>query len=238
MKKILSVLLTSAALLPVSINTVNANAFSSGFYVGANFGGGMGSGKYSINYTPAGQGSDSGDLGLKGIRGGLHFGYDYLATKVFLLGLEVSGDFSNTKGEQTRADAAAPVNTQTLSAKRKDAFALALRIGGIVHQSYLGYLKVGIETAKWETSLTSGPAAVTAYTTKSSDSKKERLTGLVLGLGAETMLTKNVSAGLEWTYTLYKSSKSLQLTGPANATATATVKPHTNDFRLRIGYKF
>jgi opacity protein-like surface antigen len=241
MKKLAFALMTSA-LTAAAVLPASAASEYTGFYVGLNAGYGIGTGTSNGSFQPAVPGpvgTSQTDIGTKGLRGGLHFGYDHMMTKVFLLGLEASGDFSNTEG---KANTFNGVNgTIETKAQRRDAFGLALRVGALLNNSMLTYLKVGAETAKWKLSSSTGDAnfAVVGGGIPTATATK-RLTGFVLGLGFETMLTKHISFGGEWTHTWYGKTKTV---GPLRQTAalnnwTFDYKPRVNDFRLRIGYKF
>lgn len=242
MKKIALALLTSAL---VSAPAMAASKEFHGFHVGVNGGYGIGSGKTDQNFLiPIAPGNqfNSVDLGLKGFRGGLQFGYDFMLTNAFLIGLEASGDFSNLQGSQTRQRAGGGnlLVTDEYRLKRSDSFGIAARLGGIIHNHFLAYVKVGVETAKWTVDLKTNDRI--NFDIKSSDSKKKRLTGFVTGVGFETKLDKHWYLGGEWTYTMYKDAPQLSLAGNPggvlNISQNYKTKPRVSDFRLRIGYRF
>jgi outer membrane immunogenic protein len=240
MKKLAFALMTSA-LTAAAILPASAASEYTGFYVGLNGGYGIGTGTANGSFQAAVPGVANGfqsDVGTKGFRGGLHFGYDHMMTKVFLLGLEASGDFSNLEGKSSSLGALTNATVDT-KAQRRDAFGLALRIGGLLNNSMLTYLKIGAETAKWKLTTTSNEVNFNvAGATKSSTANK-RLTGFVVGLGFETMLTKHISFGGEWTHTWYGKTKQTVIQTAANTNQyKIDYKPRVNDFRLRIGYKF
>lgn len=213
-----------------------------GFFLGANFGGGFGSTNESF------LNSDNGivlvtrdaDLALKGVRGGIHFGYDHMVTPLFLLGVELYGDFSSHTGKVSQ-DTHVPglVNFST-RLQRREALGAAVRAGLVVANTTALYLKVGAETAKWRHNFVTDDNG--GFNVRSSHTSDKRLTGLVLGLGAETKFAKNWRVGVEWNYTKYSSPADLSLSGIAlGANVLATSKSRdlvTNDFRMRVSYKF
>jgi opacity protein-like surface antigen len=212
-----------------------------GFFLGANFGGGFGSTNESFLRSVNGvtQLNRDSDLALKGVRGGVHFGYDHMVTSLFLLGLEIYGDFSSHTGKISQDSIPGPVNFST-RLQRREAVGAAIRAGFVVANTTALYLKAGAETAKWRHNFVTDAAA---FNIKSSHTSDKRLTGLVLGLGAETKFAKNWRVGVEWNYTKYSSPSDLSLnglTGGVNVQL-ATSKSRdlvTNDFRVRVSYKF
>lgn len=214
----------------------HGSVFKGGF-LGANFGGAVGVSDSPASFNNGGtvfQPGDSGDAGVKGVRGGLMGGYDFAIASFARLGLEIAADIGNAEGNLTRN----PDNNVAyrVNLKRKDAFSAALRFGGVINHLAMLYLKVGVEKAKWNTRFESNDPQLAA---KNSDSKSERLTALILGLGVELHAMKNVSIGLEGSYTLYKSSGNLTLNGAAgNPVVTANFKPRVLDARLRVLYRW
>lgn len=201
----LAVLLAASAFATSAMAADSANM--TGFYVGAN--GGYGVGKTKI--------SDSNDVSLSkaldGFLGGLHAGYQ----KDFgclVAGLEAHGYLSNTKGTARDTDG------DTNATKRKHGYGVSGRLGAKLN-SWLTYVKVGYDRAKFTNS---GIEDAVRF------SRSKNLNGLVLGLGAETMVTSNVALGAEITQTLYKAVKvkgtDIKLTN------------RVADFKLRLSYKF
>lgn len=246
MKKLTNLLVASAVALSAATASADVRNMT-GPYAGVNFGYGMGSGNGKMNTANkiggASTANFNNDLGLKGFRGGLHLGYGKLFQNKFYLGLEGSADLSNTSGKLDTAgpDIGEGQTKFNLDAKRREAFGLALR-AGTMFGSMLAYAKIGVETAKWkfkasQSNYLAGVGGAIAGTTDKS--KNERLTGLVLGLGMETMLTDHVIFGGEWTHTRYRNSSTLEVTQNATReTLQFKLKPTTNDFRLRLGYKW
>lgn len=211
-----------------------------GFFLGANFGGGFGSTNESFLRSQNGvaQVTRDSDVAVKGVRGGIHFGYDHMITPLFLLGLELYGDFSSHTGKISQNATPGPVNFST-RLQRREALGAAIRAGFVVTNTTALYVKAGAETAKWRHNFVTDDVA--SYNIRSSHTSDKRLTGLVLGLGAETKFAKNWRVGVEWNYTKYSSPSDLSLNGNNGAIFLATSKARdlvTNDFRVRVSYKF
>lgn len=207
---------TSAVALTLATGAM-ADANFTGAYVGGNFG--YGAGKTDFNNNVSGTTNNAKtDLGLAGIVGGLHTGYQH-QMGMFVLGAEASADLSNT-------DATSTVAKQKVSLKRKNAFGLAVRAGVAVN-SWMMYAKLGWENAKFEAKRNKTTKAATTDYKKSS-----RKNALVTGLGVETVVANNVMVGVEGTYKLYKK------VSVATGNNTDTFKPRVADFKVRLGYKF
>lgn len=217
-----------------------------GFYVGANFGGGFGSTNSTLStfdlqlVNPLISKREQ-DLAVKGVRGGIHLGYDYMVTEMMLIGLEAFGDFSSHTGSVKHVFPNGDDFSLTL--RRRDAFGAALRLGLKLTESTAPYLKIGVESAKWDMQFSTPDNGVGAYDIASNVSSKKRHTGLVLGLGLETRVAKNWRFGVEWNFTKYNKPNDLSLRGNVfgGVEPLATVKARdliTNDFRVRISYKF
>lgn len=217
-----------------------------GFYIGANFGGGFGSTNTTLSTFDTFAGvvlisKREQDLAVKGVRGGIHLGYDYMVTDMLLLGIEAFGDFSSHTGSLNHDF---PVGDNfTLKLRRREAFGAAFRFGLKLTESTAPYLKIGVESAKWDMQFSTPDNGVGAYDIVSNISSKKRHTGLVLGLGLETKVAKNWRLGLEWNFTKYNKPNDLTLSGQNNGAnqPVATSKARdliTNDFRVRISYKF
>jgi outer membrane immunogenic protein len=211
-----------------------------GFFLGANFGGGFGSTNESFLKSQNGvtQVNRDSDLAVKGVRGGIHFGYDHMVTPLFLLGVEIYGDFSSHTGKISQDSTPGPVNFST-RLQRREAVGAAIRAGFVVANTTALYLKVGAETAKWRHNFVTDDNL--SFNLRSSHASDKRLTGFVLGLGAETKVAKNWRVGVEWNYTKYSSPSDLSLNGNNGNVSLATSKSRdlvTNDFRMRVSYKF
>jgi opacity protein-like surface antigen len=191
MKKLTHLLVASAIAVSAASAVADVRNMT-GPYAGVNFGYGMGSGKGTMNSANiADAKSKSADMGLSGFRGGFHFGYGQMFQNKFYLALEGSADLSNTGG---KIDDKIGTNEYHMEAKRRDAYGLAVRLGGMLG-SMLTYAKVGVETAKWN--LNASQKNVLANGSETSQSKNQRLTGFVFGLGMETMLTDHIVFGGE-----------------------------------------
>lgn len=208
MKK-LAVLLAASAFATSAMAAETSNM--TGFYVGAN--GGYGVGKSTVKNAAE---KAKGTVALDGFLGGLHAGYQ----KDFgclVAGLEAHGYLSNTKGNETTSA------TESLTGKRKHGMGVSGRLGAKLN-SWLTYVKVGYDRAKFTT--TEKDNGVTL------PSKSKNANGLVLGLGAETMVSSNVALGAEITQTLYKGYTQ------KSSGVDHKINNRVADFKLRLSYKF
>tara|TARA_R110002095_G_scaffold200627_1_gene180978 strand:+ start:1406 stop:2056 length:651 start_codon:yes stop_codon:yes gene_type:complete len=208
---------TSAVALAVATSAMADTTNFSGAYIGGNFG--YGAGKAEINNREAAPNNSSIDMGMSGVIGGLHTGYQH-QFGMFILGAEAAANLSNNDG--TSKDAA-----EKTSFKRKHAFGLAAR-AGVVINNWMTYVKLGWENAKFDYKVSGNVAPFLADNV----SKSKRLNAFVTGLGFETLVAKNMMIGAEWTYSFYQ-----------NKTLSAGVvddkaKPRIGDFKVRLGYKF
>lgn len=131
---------------------------------------------------------------------------------MWVLGAEASFNFG-------KLDTGFPVeNGINVSFERKHAYGLSLRLG-VVLNSWMTYLKLGWENAKFEFSAPSF-----------SDSTHEN--AIVGGLGMETVIAENIMFGAEATYAHY---------GTVDFTADGTkfsTEPGVLEAKVRLGYKF
>ena len=249
MKQFQKIMMVSVLALSSATAMAHDTRNISGFYTGVNFGYGFGSAKSTWGVTQSGTGSILGnvshnsDLGLKGFRGGLMLGYGKLFNK-FYAGIELAADLSNTNGKLDDKGGLSSTLQQiafNVNAKRRESYGIALRLGGMLG-SMLTYAKIGVDSAKWKFQASqSNYLAGLAGTTNAS--KNERLTGLVFGLGMETLLTDHIILGGEWTYTHYRRSSGINVSrknvaGTETDTMQFKFRPHTSDFRLRVAYKW
>ncbi len=205
---------TSAVALAV-VTSAMADSNFSGAYVGGNIG--YGAGKVKKDDRVAAPNNRSTDLGMSGVIGGLHTGYQH-QFGMFILGAEAAANLSNT--EATDKNGAVKE-----SIKRKNAFGLAARAGLAVN-SWMTYVKLGWETAKFNYKVSGNALAANNV------SKNKRLNAFVTGLGFETLVAKNMMIGAEWTYSFYQ-NKSFVAGADADK-----FKPRIGDFKVRLGYKF
>jgi opacity protein-like surface antigen len=249
MKKMTYLFMSAAVAVSASSALAHNCCHMAGFYAGANIGYGSGYGKMSMDafrvVDPDHNVKQLHHLGLSGFRGGVHIGYGTLFQNKFYLGVEGSADLSNTHGKShviamdRNGDHFLPVFN--FRARRRDSLGLAVRVGGMLG-GMLAYAKVGVETARWRfdalqaSYLGGGQAGRNFF---SSIGQTKRLTGVVFGLGMETMLTDHIILGGEWVYTNYTKAPSLPLTYRTTAESLVfKFSPRTNDFRLRLSYKW
>lgn len=240
MKKVYLASLLGAA-LAVSGAHASSNLCTSGFKVG--LGGGYGSFKSStttnyLNTAPNPAvllGTTSGDLGGDGGFGRFFLGYDFVMKNGFVLGLEVGAAASNIKGTSNRRiNTGAAIAADPLEVKTKDTFDAALRIGFVVRNAFIPYLKVGAESTKFQVRQTS-PAPLPAGLADATTNK--RLTGFLIGAGVEVPVTRMFHVGAEYTYSHFNSVTATSVT-PAAAVnqrrLEASAKPRLHRITARL----
>lgn len=179
---------TSAVALAIATSAMADSNFS-GAYIGGNFG--YGAGKIKSNVALTNNTTASSELGMTGVIGGLHTGYQH-QFGMFILGAEASANLSNTENETTVSGAV----ESKVRLKRKNAFGLAAR-AGVAINSWMTYAKLGWENAKFEANADGSKGTA-------------RLNAFVTGLGVETVVAKNVMLGTEWTYSFYQNKDSIK----------------------------
>ncbi len=238
------VLLASAMALSVA-GTASAADFT-GFYLGAQLGYGSAKTKLSSNDTNAagavrqvGPDSMSGDIGARGVVGGLHVGYGKQFDNRMYLGLEAWGNLSNTNGnidDVVRTIAPGRV-ASTYKATRRNEFGIALK-PGIVFNNALLYVKLGVASASWKKETTFTDVNTNAAVPSASSSNRH--TAFVPGIGVSFMATDHVMVGVEATHSFYN-SKSIGFTsavGVHDRKRSTSFKPEVTDFVAKIAYKW
>ncbi|ARN85355.1 outer membrane protein [Candidatus Nucleicultrix amoebiphila] len=145
MKKTLALgLMTSALLMSPS---QDANAFVKGFYVGAN--GGVGYLKTRVNADYGANLTRRFDHAGIGATGGLHLGYGWMFAQSWYTGLEGSGALSSIKGDEDSVIDLANNTFEKTSSQERYNFALALKLGKVVADHCMVYLRLGARFANF-----------------------------------------------------------------------------------------
>jgi len=190
------------------VDTVN----KSGFYVGINGGYGFGKSKNTL--------ANGAKVNVKPKGGlyGIHTGYQHdLGRSV--VGLELHGLMTEQKGKKTT-----PANAH-IKSKRDYGYGVSARMGYKVAPCWVAGIKLGYERAKYLNHFTDSANV--------GHKKSVKLNGFVPGIYAEKLLNKRWMVGLEYSYAMFK-KHSYTSTGAKKI----TVKPTSNDFKVRLGYKF
>lgn len=221
---------------PCSAETINMSGPFMGLHAGYGIGTAPVSGIFQNNPPPVPL-HDTSNLSVKGFLGGVHFGYDHVFGQFFLLGVEGAINLNSHKGTSSHLRDMGTRTVDKLAATRQHSFSMAIRVGGIVKGSTALYGKLGLERTRWKIAHVSNDTLV--FDVRASDIKQNYINGIILGLGAQTMLDKNWYVGGEWSYTIYQDLPELRITGTPNLFLTAKIKrPTVHDLKIRVGYKF
>ncbi len=179
-----------------------------GFYVGGQIGAGASSTKITTTYRSVDATNtavNSSRPGVIDILGGAHIGYGTVFSEKWYAGLELLFDFANLNTKEIRVINIA-VDDPILNHVKLDmdySGNLATRLGYILDESLLLYLRLGVANSRWKFE--------SAINTEPVFKKKKNRTGFVSGLGFSYPLTKQLILGAEYTYTAYKSFKADQV---------------------------
>ncbi len=189
----------------------------SGFYLGG--GVGYSSQKASGNFKTA---THQGKYNLtpKGFKGGVFVGYGHmLGSSPIYLGLEVGYTFGQSKEKVSGNIGGVPAS---LELKNKGGLEGAARLG-IAFKNVMPYIKVGVAQCKRSWDLT---------VNGSSRKKNEKFTALSLGLGFNTMVSRNIMIGFDYTYINYPKKED------TNGANTLKVNQKENRICATLAYKF
>lgn len=210
-------------LLFITSLLISGNAYASPFN-GAYIGVQAGYEDYHATDTFTGAGAlagttvtGSGDL--SGAVGGLYAGYGETFGK-FYLGTELTGDLSSSD----KSESASGI---TSDMKHNYSYGVSVRPGYVVGDNLLLYSRLGWIASNFKQSysgLLTGGTNVTAN-------------GIDTGLGAEYVISSNITARLDWTYASYQKVNVTEIVNGANL-GTDAISPSSNTFRVGIAYNF
>lgn len=198
-----------------------------GFYIGANLGGGWGtieSNLVSLGGVPVPLPLAS--HGTNGLIGGGQIGYNYQMNWV-VLGIQGDFDGSSIKGT------APCVVILSCSASNRWIATVTGRIGGVVADRTLLYVKGGGAWANTNYSV-SDPLGFIGFGTSSTSSTRS---GWLLGTGVEYSFTQNWSGLIEYDHMDF-GSRNLTFTAPGFPTSIANIKDTINVIKAGVNYKF
>jgi opacity protein-like surface antigen len=192
-----------------------------GPYVGANFGGAFSAGEHTVTSI----GSDT--TNPSGVLGGLQFGYNYLLSPTWLVGIEAELDWTSAQG---KSNFVGPGGTASLSITNDHNWydTLGARVGYVMGPLML-YAKGGAAwmNADYLMQVNSGlNGSTSANTTR---------TGWSVGTGLEYMLGSRWSAKLEYDY-LNFGSTTLSFVNPFGNSV--SFKTAVNELKVGVNYKF
>lgn len=148
------------------------------------------------------------DLSAQGFSGGIFAGYAKQFDNHFVAGLEAHASFAKAEAKLVGDKAF----------EQKETFGVDAQFGR-VFENVLPYLSLGWGNTKFK-----------AF------NKTKRSNAFVVGLGLKTLLTEHVTLGAEWKYSMYKEVKGTLNSAPLSAPS--KIKPRTNDFRIKLAYKW
>ncbi len=176
---------------------------------------------------------DKGHLSTDGVNGGIYIGVGLFPKfyKPLFFGLEASGTLSNLEATDIRATAVKRASDK-LSLKQGQSFALSLRTGILLNNSVLPYFKVGVASTRWKVESSYNFLAI-----RNPYAKTERyLTGLIIGVGVDIPVTKNLVFGLEGNHTRYQEINHFHPNvNPADVNF--NLRPNTTSINLRLSWK-
>jgi opacity protein-like surface antigen len=197
----------------ISLSTASAGMFN-GPYIGLNLG--YGSTDYKADVIPAGVLSiDS--LSGSGVNAGLFAGYGATNDSGVYFGLETEGSWSSG---DSKIDMAA--GALVLEMSKDWTLGLSARLGGMIKETVLGYVRAGWVATKYE-----------AQVISVSWSQKKTFDGPRVGVGLEMDINKDVSFRADYTYTWYGSNDLDDAGVPV-----LSVKPNEQLFRIGFAYHF
>ena len=201
----------------ISLSAIAANAQASPFngpYIGV-----MG-GYESIHDSASDTGkgafagiSSSGTLSAAGGNAGLFAGYGKTFGNLYL-GAEAEGDVADSE-EKTRITSGGSVIFS--DTRHKYDYGASLRAGFMPTETTLLYGRIGGIWSEFDSKAVSNNV---------------NLAGLRLGLGSEVAIAQNITARLDWVYTVYDSSTY------TDVNQIAVDKPTSNTFRVGLAYNF
>lgn len=158
---------------------------------------------------------DSGSInfGAEGVNGGLFAGYGKQFGKLYL-GVEGEADIGSTTSNNNIILTA---GTLTANASHKYDLAASLRPGFMLNDSTLIYTRAGIVSSGFNGNGNNGSITLTGFRT---------------GLGAETVISSNITARFDWAYSAYQSHT---LTYPDG---TVSLSPDSSTLRIGLAYNF
>lgn len=205
---------------PVSIPPKDFGPVWTGFYVGAAFGAGGAVNKLTATAPGVATTFDGG--GGSGVLGSIYGGVDYQITKRGVLGLLAELSYSGFQGS---AAAQVPGASANINMNTGLGWAALVRAGILASPSTLLYLVGGYAGQNIHTDgFATGPGGSASFSTD------QTVNGWTIGPGFETLLSRNLSAKLEYRYS--------QFGGTSLANSSVGLNPSTHAVRAGISYRF
>lgn len=153
------------------------------------------------------------DISLTGFNGGVFAGYGKHVNNLYI-GTEAEGSFSNA---DSRTNLTVGAGTIEIKLKHKYDYGASLKAGFFPVKDTLLYGKIGFIRGKFE---------------DESVHADDVLTGAKFGIGTETLVSSNITARADWSYTNYGTAKY------SDASQNGSADPSSSIFRLGLAYNF
>lgn len=195
-RKLLVATTTCTALVTSAPVLAQETEFSwTGFYVGGGLG--MGSSNYDaggsysdrVPVPPVSIGLDLPDLGGEGFLGSLRAGYDYQVNETFVVGASFDAAFGKNIVNDTSL-AVSGLGNIDYEISPSQTYTISARAGYVANTTTMLYGLLGYSRGTFEGDLSGSLVPAAAYDFD--------LDGITVGFGMETMLTDQVSLGIEY----------------------------------------
>jgi opacity protein-like surface antigen len=183
------------------------------------------------------------DFGLEGVDGGVHIGFGgsllHGDDANLYIGIELGGLVVGARGQsdtQILNPSTGTFRQHSQRAKVVSSVDLSVRLGLSIRNFAMTYIKVGSANTRWEISHVTSPDLFILGIV--GGETKRNLTGLLLGIGSEVLVTDHTILGVELSHSMYK--RQSFFTGLFNIDPLAKVdfKPRYTRGAFRVSYLF
>lgn len=200
----------NSAPAPAAVDVPSVVDFEwTGFYVGGGIGTGSSNYELGGSYSdpPISASLDLPELGGNGMLGSVRAGYDHQINENFVVGASLDALFSDVTNDTNvnlSGDFIGGVAAETLNLDYElspsEIYTIAVRAGYLGNDTTMLYGLVGYSRGTFEGDL-NGSFSIDGSSESGSTSYNFDLNGMTVGFGMETMLSGNLSLGIEYRYT-------------------------------------